>query len=149
MAVVRSPIPNLGCLTRSLASLCILLNQLANSTSLEHVRILLEGPVDILESTIRNYRTCLCVVSDTTPIVPQTSKAPSGQPLTTLTPNYLCLQCSATTTVSGRIEHGMETKHRFCMCHCIAGPVVADTDFLRCRVQKWLPLLPDVQRFCI
>ncbi|PVH76016.1 ubiquitin carboxyl-terminal hydrolase-like protein [Cadophora sp. DSE1049] len=79
----------------------------------EHVRILLEGPVEILENTIRAYRTCMCVVSDTTPIIPQTSKTPAGQALTTLTPNYLCLQCEVTTTASGRVEHGMETKHRF------------------------------------
>lgn len=59
----------------------------------------------------------MCVVSDTTPIIPQTSKTPAGQALTTLTPNYLCLQCEVTTTASGRVEHGMETKHRFCMCH--------------------------------
>jgi ubiquitin carboxyl-terminal hydrolase 22/27/51 len=67
-----------------------------------------------MNKSIHNYKTCLRVIF-TTPIVPQTSKTVKGSPFTTLTPNYLCLQCSATTTEQGRIEHGKETSHRFCM----------------------------------
>lgn len=67
-----------------------------------------------MNKTIQNYKTCLRVIFENTPIVPQTSKTQKGQPFTSLTPNYLCLQCSATTTEQGRIEHGNDTCHRFC-----------------------------------
>jgi ubiquitin carboxyl-terminal hydrolase 22/27/51 len=81
----------------------------------EHTQLLLSGGgVERMNRSIHNYKTCLRVIF-TTPIVPQTSKTAKGNPFTTLTPNYLCLQCSATTTEQGRIEHGRETSHRFCM----------------------------------
>ncbi|RDL30436.1 Ubiquitinyl hydrolase 1 [Venustampulla echinocandica] len=80
----------------------------------EHMQMLLGSSApDRMNRTIQNYRTCLRVIFENTPIVPQTSKTQKGQPFTSLTPNYLCLQCSATTTEQGRIEHGTETCHRF------------------------------------
>jgi len=66
-------------------------------------------------STISAYKGCLRVIFDNTPIVPHTSKTAKNQPFTTLTPNYLCLQCPATTTAQNRIKHGNESMHRFCM----------------------------------
>ncbi|EKD14206.1 uncharacterized protein L3040_003654 [Drepanopeziza brunnea f. sp. 'multigermtubi'] len=79
----------------------------------EHIRILLEGSVEILQNTIKHYKDCLSVVSDPTRKTScQTSQGPNGEARTTLTPNYLCLQCDRTTTAEGRTEHGMETKHR-------------------------------------
>jgi ubiquitin carboxyl-terminal hydrolase 22/27/51 len=68
-----------------------------------------------MRNTISHYKNCLRVIFDNTPIVPQTSKTPKNQPFTTLTPNYLCLQCTTTTTAQDRLAHGSETLHRFCM----------------------------------
>ncbi|EPE26946.1 Cysteine proteinase [Glarea lozoyensis ATCC 20868] len=80
----------------------------------EHTQLLLSaGGAERMNKSIHNYKTCLRVIFENTPIVPQTSKTTKGFPFTTLTPNYLCLQCSATTTEGGRIEHGRETSHRF------------------------------------
>lgn len=67
-----------------------------------------------MKNTINHYKNCLRVIFDNTPIVPQTSKTAKNQPFTSLTPNYLCLQCTTTTTAQGRIAHGTETLHRFC-----------------------------------
>jgi ubiquitin carboxyl-terminal hydrolase 22/27/51 len=81
----------------------------------EHTQLLLSaGGAERMNKSIHNYKTCLRVIFENTPIVPQTSKTAKGHPFTTITPNYLCLQCSATTTEQGRIEHGRETSHRFC-----------------------------------
>jgi ubiquitin carboxyl-terminal hydrolase 22/27/51 len=76
------------------------------------------GSEDRLNNTVKNYKQALRAIfdKDIREIGSiQTSKGVSGLPLTTLTPNYLCLQCNATTTASSRIEHGTETAHRFCM----------------------------------
>lgn len=82
----------------------------------EHLQLLLSaGSSERMKNTIQYYKNCLRVIFDNTPIVPQTSKTPKGQPLTSLTPNYLCLQCTTTTTATDRIHHGTETLHRFCM----------------------------------
>jgi ubiquitin carboxyl-terminal hydrolase 22/27/51 len=80
----------------------------------EHIQGFLSGPPERLEKTIMHYKNCLRVIFDHTPIVPQTSKSSKGQVLTSLTPNYLCLQCSTTTTEHDCLEHGNETSHRFC-----------------------------------
>lgn len=78
----------------------------------EHIQLFLSGPGDRLQSTITHYKNCIRVAADT-PIVPQTSKNSKGQPLTTLTPNYLCLQCNSIVTSQGRVDHGKTTSHRF------------------------------------
>lgn len=87
----------------------------------EHLRFLLAGPVDTLTTTVSHYKQCIRSIADSNLVVPQTSKTADGQALTTITPNYLCLQCSTTTTAAGRIEHGRETKHRFCMLSIFPG----------------------------
>jgi ubiquitin carboxyl-terminal hydrolase 22/27/51 len=79
-----------------------------------------------MKNTITHYKNCLRVIFDNTPIVPQTSKTAKNQPFTSLTPNYLCLQCTTTTTAQGRISHGTETLHRFCMCDPIVLQTLAD-----------------------
>lgn len=85
----------------------------------EHVQLFLSsGPVDRFEKTITHYKDSLRAIFDKVPKeieVIHTSTTPQGQEVTTLTPNYLCLQCSAITTAAGRIEHGKEILHRFCM----------------------------------
>jgi ubiquitin carboxyl-terminal hydrolase 22/27/51 len=87
----------------------------SDDTYLEHLQLLLSsGPADRMKNTINHYKNCLRVIFDNTPIVPQTSKTTKNQPFTSLTPNYLCLQCTTTTTAQDRITHGTETLHRFC-----------------------------------
>ena len=85
----------------------------------EHVEKFLMNPDsrDLMEKTVQHYKTCLRVIFENTPIIPQTAKTSKDQAFTTLTPNYLCIQCSVTTTDKGRRMHGEETKHRFCMFH--------------------------------
>lgn len=77
--------------------------------------LLSSGSTDRLKNTVNHYKNCLRVIFDNTPIVPQTSKTAKNLAFTTLTPNYLCLQCTTTTTAQDRIKHGTETLHRFCM----------------------------------
>lgn len=58
----------------------------------------------------------LRVIYDNTALVPQTSKSPTGQAVTSLTSNYLCLQCPAILAEEERLKHGNKKSHRFCMC---------------------------------
>lgn len=81
----------------------------------EHIQRFLSGSGDRLQHTVTHYRACIRVSADN-PMVSQTSKNAKGQGLTTLTPNYLCMQCSSTVTSQGRYEHGKATSHRFCNC---------------------------------
>lgn len=54
-------------------------------------------------------------IFEQTPIVPQTSKNSDGQVMTSLTSNYLCLQCSTIVNEEDRLKHGTKKQHRFCM----------------------------------
>lgn len=65
--------------------------------------------------SVAHYKMILRGIFDNTPIVPQTSKSTDGQALTTLTSNYLCLQCPTTVTEEDRLKHGSKKMHRFCM----------------------------------
>ncbi|RFU24222.1 hypothetical protein B7463_g12119, partial [Scytalidium lignicola] len=107
----------------------------------EHLQLLLsQGPVDRMVNTIQHYKTCLRVILDNTPVVPHTSKTPKGQAFTSLTPNYLCLQCTVTTTARDRIKHGTETSHRFY--------VESRTGGLYCQMCDdfvWDPTLEDLR----
>ena len=114
----------------------------ANKSLTAHLQQFLgPGPQTRLKETISHYKDCLGVVLDGNPIVRQTSKA-KEQPLVTLRPNYLCLQCSATTTEQNRLAHGEQTKHRFCMA--FARFLRIETDRCRRRIESWICLLPDV-----
>lgn len=55
----------------------------------------------------------LRVIFDNTPIVPQTSKNPENVVATSLTSNYLCLQCSTIIPEEDRAKHGQKKSHRF------------------------------------
>ena len=88
------------------------------------------GGPERMNKSIYNYKTCLRVIFENTPIVPQTSRTSKGHPFTSLTPNYLCLQCSATTTEPERIEHGEKTSHRFCNKHLYMKGMNAE--YVRC-----------------
>ena len=101
----------------------------------EHIQGFLSGPPERLEKTIMHYKNCLRVIFDHTPIIPQTSKSSKGQVLTSLTPNYLCLQCSTTTTEHDCLEHGNETSHRFCNIVLYSNVMAANS--YRRRVKNW------------
>jgi ubiquitin carboxyl-terminal hydrolase 22/27/51 len=64
--------------------------------------------------SVSYYKQILRGIFDTTPIVPQTSKTLDGLVVTSLTSNYLCLQCPMTCTEEDRIKHGNKKSHRFC-----------------------------------
>lgn len=67
-----------------------------------------------MNSSIQYYKMLLRVIFDNTPIVPQTSKSPDGVIATSLTSNYLCLQCSTIVPEEDREKHGQKKSHRFC-----------------------------------
>ncbi|KAI2634554.1 ubiquitin carboxyl-terminal hydrolase [Xylaria nigripes] len=79
----------------------------------EHVQLLLSNSQDVTNSSIQYYKMLLRVVFDKDPIIAQTSKSTDGQIATSLTSNYLCLQCSAILSEEERVKHGHKKSHRF------------------------------------
>ncbi|KAK8091650.1 ubiquitin carboxyl-terminal hydrolase [Apiospora hydei] len=71
------------------------------------------GCVDVMNSSIQYYKMLLRVIFDNTPIIPQTSKSPDNVVTTSLTSNYLCLQCSTIVSEEDRVKHGNKKSHRF------------------------------------
>lgn len=86
----------------------------------EHVQRMFSQTQDITNTSIQHYKMILRSIFDSNTVVPQTSKAADGQPVTSLTPNYLCLQCPVTLTEEERIKHGNKKSHRFCMLPAVA-----------------------------
>lgn len=80
----------------------------------EHVQALLSKGQETMNSSIAHYKIILRGIFDSTPIVPQTSTNPEGRPITSLTSNYLCLQCPTTVSEEDRLKHGSKKQHRFC-----------------------------------
>jgi hypothetical protein len=81
----------------------------------EHVQQLFSQGQDTINTSIFHYKIILRKIFDQPPIVPQTSKSADGQPITNLTPNYLCLQCPTTLVQEDIGKHGSKKSHRFCM----------------------------------
>ncbi|KAL2210521.1 cysteine proteinase [Sarocladium strictum] len=79
----------------------------------EHVQLLFDRGQEVMNSCISHYKMILRGIFDSTPIVPQTSTNNDGRPVTTLTSNYLCLQCPSTVTEEDRLKHGNKKSHRF------------------------------------
>lgn len=79
----------------------------------EHLQLLFTDSQELMNSSIRYYKMLLRVIFDNTPIVPQTSKSLDGVAVTSLTSNYLCLQCSSIVSEEDRIKHGQKKSHRF------------------------------------
>ncbi|KID78414.1 ubiquitin carboxyl-terminal hydrolase, partial [Metarhizium brunneum ARSEF 3297] len=79
----------------------------------EHVQRLLSQGQEVMNSSIAHYKMILRGIFDSTPIVPQTSTNQEGRPITSLTSNYLCLQCPTTVTEEDRLRHGTKKSHRF------------------------------------
>ncbi|KAJ6439960.1 ubiquitin carboxyl-terminal hydrolase 2 [Purpureocillium lavendulum] len=68
---------------------------------------------EVMNSSIAHYKMILRGIFDATPIVPQTSTNHEGRPVTSLTSNFLCLQCPTTVTEEDRLKHGTKKQHRF------------------------------------
>ncbi|KAL1899131.1 hypothetical protein Sste5346_003053 [Sporothrix stenoceras] len=79
----------------------------------EHVQQLFSQGQDTINTSIFHYKIILRKIFDQPPIVPQTSKATDGQPITNLTPNFLCLQCPTTLVQEDIGKHGKKKSHRF------------------------------------
>ena len=80
----------------------------------EHVQRLFGQSQEITNTSVMHYKIILRKIFDQTPLVPQTFKAPDGQASTSLTSNYLCLQCPTTLTQEEIMKHGAKKSHRFC-----------------------------------
>lgn len=111
----------------------------------EHIQRLLTRSQDVTTNTIQHYKMLLRVIFDNTPIIPQTSKAPDNLPVTSLTANYLCLQCTTTATDEDRSKHGKLKAHMFCTVSSEDGFCIHCSQPYRCRLKEWLALLPDVR----
>ncbi|KAI1847705.1 hypothetical protein JX265_009134 [Neoarthrinium moseri] len=79
----------------------------------EHVQLLLSNGPEVVQSSIQYYKMLLRVIFDNTAIVPQTTKSPDGAIATSLTSNWLCLQCSTIVPEEERPKHGQKKSHRF------------------------------------
>jgi len=95
----------------------------------EHIQLLLSNSPEVMNSSIQYYKMLLRVIFDNTPIVPQTSKSPDGVIATSLTSNYLCLQCSTIVPEEDREKHGQKKSHRF---YCIMQMLTREAE--RCFV---------------
>lgn len=98
-----------------------------------------------MNNAVQYYKMLLRVIFDGEPIVPQTCKGSDGQIVTSLTSNYLCLQCSTIASEEERIKHGNKKSHRFCEFQ----PSCASFTFLlltscRRRLEKWRAFLPGL-----
>lgn len=87
----------------------------SNNHFLEHIQMLLTKAPEVTTNTIQHYKMLLRVIFDNTAVIPQTSVSSDGVPKTSLTSNYLCLQCPSTTTENGRKKHGLAKAHQFCL----------------------------------
>ncbi|KAH6886486.1 hypothetical protein B0T10DRAFT_81926 [Thelonectria olida] len=79
----------------------------------EHVQILFGQGQEVMNSSITHYKMILRGIFDAPPIVPQTTLNNEGRPITSLTSNYLCLQCPTTVAEEDRLKHGTKKSHRF------------------------------------
>lgn len=81
----------------------------------EHTQMLLTQPQENINTCINNYKSILRrIFDDVSQTIPQTARNGSGQVVTTITSNYLCLQCPDIVTEDGIPQHGDKKAHRFC-----------------------------------
>ncbi|TDZ35108.1 Ubiquitin carboxyl-terminal hydrolase 8 [Colletotrichum sidae] len=79
----------------------------------EHIQRLLTQSPEVMNQSIHHYKMILRNIFELTPVISQTTKTPDGQAMTSLTSNYLCLQCSSIVTEDERLKHGTKKQHRF------------------------------------
>lgn len=112
---------------------------------IEHIQRLLTKSPEVTTNTIQHYKMLLRVIFDKTPVIPQTTKSIDKRPVTTLKPNFLCLQCPTTCTAQDRHRHGELKAHMF--CKLTDRRLYVDADRTRCGFAKWRTTVPDVRRF--
>jgi ubiquitin carboxyl-terminal hydrolase 22/27/51 len=66
-----------------------------------------------LAACVQHYKSILRCIFDNVPLIAQTTRGPEGQAITSLTSNYLCLQCPTIVSEDDRIKHGSNKQHRF------------------------------------
>jgi len=142
----KSPEPNVplyGC--GEFPSTPILMRGHSLTAWIEHIQRLLTKSPEVTTNTIQHYKMLLRVIFDKTPVIPQTTKSIDKRPVTTLKPNFLCLQCPTTCTAQDRHRHGELKAHMFCK------KVIRHsrhlTDIIRCGFSKWRTSMPDVWWF--
>ncbi|KAI6355314.1 hypothetical protein MCOR25_008248 [Pyricularia grisea] len=79
----------------------------------EHVQLIMTQNRDLQQTSISHYKAILRCIFENPPVIPETSITASGQNVTSLTSNYLCLQCPQILGVEERLEHGNKKSHRF------------------------------------
>lgn len=107
-------VPLFGCgLSIQISQYCSQVTDL----SPEHLQRFFSQSQEVTNRTIHHYKVLLQYIFDNNPLQPQTSVSFSHEDwhITSLTPNYLCLQCSTTSTDADRSKHSAEKLHRFCM----------------------------------
>jgi ubiquitin carboxyl-terminal hydrolase 22/27/51 len=67
-----------------------------------------------MNTSIQYYKIILQNIFNAAPVVPQTTRSVEGSSITSLTSNYLCLQCHTILTEEDRLKHGAKKSHRFC-----------------------------------
>jgi len=80
------------------------------------VQLILSRSQETTNSCIQHYKSALRAIYDAPPKIAQTSKSLAGSIIhTTLSSNYLCLQCSLVISEKEIDTHGSQKSHRFCM----------------------------------
>ena len=109
MAVVHFPCPS------RLLCCYAAIGRASTNSNVEHTQRLLTKSPEVTTNTIQHYKMLLRVIFDNEPLIPQTSQTiMTGRTVTTLTPNFLCLQCPTTVTIKERELHGQMKAHMFC-----------------------------------
>lgn len=80
----------------------------------EHAQRLLSQSQETTNTCIQHYKAILRSIFDNVPIIPQMRKDSDGKVISTLTSNYLCLQCPAIEKEETMAKHGTKKSHRFC-----------------------------------
>ncbi|EPE03402.1 ubiquitin carboxyl-terminal hydrolase-like protein [Ophiostoma piceae UAMH 11346] len=102
----------------------------------EHIEQLFGQGQETINTSIFHYKIILRKIFDQPPIVPQTSKLSNDQPVTTLTPNYLCLQCPTTLRPEDINKHGnVESRCGVLYCH-MCDDLVYDPTLEELRLRK-------------
>lgn len=77
--------------------------------------MLLTKDQETTNTCIQHYKAILRQIYDSTPLIPQIRKSLQDQSLTTsLTSNFLCLQCPIVMKEGDIAKHGNKKGHRFC-----------------------------------
>ena len=77
--------------------------------------MLFQKSQEVIDKSVQHYKIILRNIFEQTPVVSQTARSPDGVICTSLTSNYLCLQCSTIVQEEDRLKHGNKKNHRFCM----------------------------------